>query len=89
MWERSTGRGTLVSWSSFFRDYYEGLLPVPYDTILVELEGKVLFVSNPSGFGEADCRPGMPVELCFLDCADSAGSFRLPVFRRASPNDGP
>jgi hypothetical protein len=75
-----SGRGTLVSWCSFERDYYAGTLPLPWDTILVELAEGPLFISNPLGFSWRDCQPGMPVTLQFIDCIDRAGNFRLPVF---------
>ena len=82
-WERMSGRGKVVSWCSFDHDYYRGLLPVPYDTILVELAEGPLFISNPSGFGVADFAFEMPVVLTFVDGEDSAGSFKLPVFAKA------
>jgi uncharacterized OB-fold protein len=81
-WEQVSGRGTLVSWCSFVQDYYRGLLPLPYDTILVELAEGPLFIANADGFGEAECAPGLAVELRFLACEDSAGTFALPVFAR-------
>ena len=81
-WVPLSGRGTVVSWSTFERDYYRGALPVPYDTILVELEEGPLFISNPQGFGNADLVPHMPVQVAFIDAEDSAGAFRLPVFER-------
>jgi uncharacterized OB-fold protein len=83
-WERMSGRGKIASWCSFERDYYAGLLPIPWMTILVELEEGPLFISNPMDFGEADISAGMPVSLAFIDCEDKAGAFRLPVFRHAS-----
>jgi uncharacterized OB-fold protein len=81
-WQAMSGRGTIVSWCSFERDYYAGMLPMPWDTILVELEGGPLFMSNPDGFGWRDITPGMPVRVAFIDCEDSAGPFRLPVFTK-------
>ena len=33
IWERLSGRGKLVSWCTFVRDYYRGIMQVPYDTI--------------------------------------------------------
>lgn len=81
-WERMYGRGKVVSWSTFERDYYQGVLPVPYDTILVELEEGPLFVSNPQGFGFAELTPDMPVKVAFIAAEDSAGEFQLPVFER-------
>ena len=82
VWERMSGAGKVVSWCSFEYDYYRGLLPLPYDAILVELEEGVLFISDPQGFGWREIEPQMPVKLGFLDCEDSAGPFRLPVFER-------
>lgn len=82
VWERMSGRGRVASWCSFERDYYRGLMPVPYDNILVELEEGPLFLSNPHGFGREDIVVGMPVTLAFLECEDSAGPFNLPVFAR-------
>lgn len=81
-WERMSGRGKLVSWTTFERDYYYGVLPVPYDTILVELEDGPLFLSNPKGFSWPDMTPDMPVKVTFVEAEDSAGAFRLPVFER-------
>ena len=82
-WERMSGRGQIVSWATFVQDYYAGLLPIPYDTILVELEEGVLFTSNPLGFGVEGIEAGLKVRLAFIDCEDDAGSFRLPVFEKA------
>lgn len=82
-WERMSGRGKVVSWTTFQQDYYRGVLPVPYDTILVELEEGPLFLSNPKGCTWQDLSPDMPVKLAFIDAEDSAGKFSLPVFERA------
>jgi len=82
-WRRMSGRGAIVSWCTFERDYYNGLLPIPHDTILVELEEGPLFLSNPRGFTWRDITAGMAVKLAFLDCEDAAGPFRLPVFEKA------
>lgn len=81
-WQRLSGRGRIVSWCSFERDYYGGVLPLPWDTILVELEEGPLFISNPLGFAVGDVTPQMKVSVAFLDCEDKAGPFRAPVFRK-------
>lgn len=83
-WEKMSGRGQLVSWCTFERDYYGGMLPMPWDTILVELEEDALFISNPDGFANDSAKPGMKVQLDFVDCEDKNGAFKLPVFRRQS-----
>ena len=82
-WEAMSGRGKVVSWCTFERDYYHGLLPMPWNTILVELEEGPLFISNPKGFTWQDVTPDMPVKVAFIDCEDDAGPFRLPVFEKA------
>lgn len=79
-WELMSGRGTVISWCTFERRYYDQL-PIPWDTIVVELEEGPLFISNPYGFGEEDVRYGLPVEVAFLECEDEGGHFALPVFR--------
>lgn len=79
-WETQSGRGTLVSWCRFHQDYYRGMIPVPYDTILVRLDNGPLFIANPDGFASETSRPGMDVQLAFRDGEDATGPFRLPVF---------
>jgi uncharacterized OB-fold protein len=82
-WDRLSGRGTIASWCTFERDYYAGQLPMPWETILVELEEGPFMISNPVGFTWKDMTLGQPVKLVFRDCEDSAGAFRLPLFERA------
>jgi uncharacterized OB-fold protein len=82
VWERMSGIGRVVSWCTFERDYYQGVLPLPWATILVELQEGPLFLSNPRGFSWQDISSGMAVKVSFIDCEDAAGSFRLPVFER-------
>ena len=81
-WEPMSGQGKVVSWCSFHQDYYEGILQRPYDCILVELEEGVLFLSNPKDFTIKDITLGMDVTVKFIDCEDSGGAFKLPVFAR-------
>jgi len=82
-WSPMSGRGKIASWCAFERDYYAGVLPIPWNVIVVELEEGPLFLSNPKGFGWTEAKVGMPVSLDFVDCEDSAGTYRLPVFQRA------
>lgn len=82
-WQRLSGRGKVVSWCSFAHDYYRGMLSVPYDNILVELEEGPLFISNPMGFSNHEITPNLAVRVTFIDCEDTAGAFKLPVFARA------
>lgn len=82
-WARMSGRGKIVSWCAFERDYYQGALPLPWSTILVELDEGAFFVANPQGLAYQDICFGLPVRLAFLACEDSAGPFKLPVFEPA------
>lgn len=82
-WAAMSGRGRLVSWCAFHQDYYQGLLPVPYDCILVELDEGPLFLSNPKGFGWDRFADGLEVKLAFISCEDDGGAFSLPVFETA------
>jgi uncharacterized OB-fold protein len=82
-WRKMSGRGKVVSWCTFERDYYYGILPIPWDTIVVELDEGPYFVSNPSGFSWPDTKVGMPVSVSFKACEDKAGAYQLPVFERA------
>lgn len=81
--EKVSGTGRLASWCTFVRPYYGDLMPVPYDTIIVELDEGPWFISNPQGFSNAEARDSMRVKVAFLDCEDQHGTFRLPVFEKA------
>jgi uncharacterized OB-fold protein len=81
-WAVLSGRGRIVSWCRFEQKYYDDL-PVPWDTILVELDEGPLFITNPKGFTNDEVRSGDRVKVAFICCEDDAGEFRLPVFERA------
>jgi uncharacterized OB-fold protein len=83
IWTAMSGSARLVSWCTFERDYYKGIMPIPYDTILVELDDGALFLSNPKSLTRQEIAVDMPLKLAFLDCRDTAGPFRLPVFEPA------
>lgn len=80
-WRPVAGTGKLQSWATFEKKYFD-ILPVPWDTILVELDEGPLLVSNPSDLSRDDMVVNMPVRVEFLDCEDDNGEFRLPVFRK-------
>lgn len=82
--EKMSGKGKLRSWCTFVQDYYRGGgMPVPYDTIVVELEEGPWFLSNPQGFATSDAAHGMDVKAAFLPCEDEHGEYNLPVFEKA------
>jgi uncharacterized OB-fold protein len=80
-WSVVTGLGTVVSGCVFHQSYYPAVLPVPWETILVELDEGPVFISNPVGFSIGDGCVGARVEVCFLKCIDDAGEFSLPAFQ--------
>jgi uncharacterized OB-fold protein len=82
-WDKMSGRARLVSWCAFERDYYNGLLPLPWETILVELEEGAMVVSNPAGLSWDDYKLDMPMKVTFIDCEDEGGAYHLPVFEKA------
>jgi len=82
-WRRMSGHGKIVSWCTFEYDYYRGTLPLPYETILVELDEGPLFISNPVDLTWRDITFEMPVNLTFIACEDTAGTYQLPVFEKA------
>lgn len=81
-WKPMSGRGKLVSWCTFERDYNRGMLAIPWDTVLVELEEGALFIANPEGFAWPEMTVGMPVQVAFVAAEDGAGEFALPVFHK-------
>ena len=83
MFEEVSGKGKLASWCTFERPYYGELMPVPYDTIVVELDEGPWFIANPLGFSNSEAQLGMPVKVSFIDCEDTQGAFKLPVFEKA------
>ena len=82
-WQKLSGKGKLISWCTIERDYYKGAIPIPWDTIMVELDEGPYFLSNPSGFSNAEAEHRMAVQVRFIDCEDEAGQYKLPVFERA------
>jgi len=82
-WQRMSGRGRIVSWTTFERDYYGGAFPMPWTNILVELEEGPWFLSEPGDFEVDAIAFGMSVEVSFIRCEDGKGAFNLPVFNRA------
>jgi uncharacterized protein len=81
-WTSLAGTGQLVSWGTFEYKYLDEL-PLPWETILVELSEGPLFISNPVGFSRGEMVPSLAVEVDFLHCEDDYGTFFLPVFRKS------
>ena len=81
-WEKMSGEGSVVSWCTFEKDYYQGAFPMPWTNILVALAEGPWFLSEAGNFAADELAPGLPVKLAFKRCTDSSGAFNLPVFDR-------
>ena len=81
-WEEVSGRGTLLSWVTYRRQYFPEY-PAPHTVLMVELEEGPLFVTQPLGLDTDGLRDGLALRLDWLDGEDRHGEYRLPVFRPA------
>lgn len=78
-WERSSGRGTIFSWTvthqRLVRDFPD---PVPYAVVVVELEEGVRMVSGIRGLEPTKLALDLPVEVVFETVDEGV---KLPFFR--------
>jgi uncharacterized OB-fold protein len=81
-WMPVSGRGTVLSWVVFRRQYFPEY-PTPHYVVMVELEEGPLFISNPVETGEADLKDGLRVSLAWAEGHDRFGDYNLPVFKPA------
>jgi uncharacterized OB-fold protein len=80
-WEVVSGRGTLFSWVTFHRAYWNGFArDLPYDVCLVELDEGPFFVSNLVSAPEGSIAVGDRVEVVFERATDE---ITLPKFKPA------
>lgn len=77
-WELVSGKGTLLSWVVFQRQYFPGI-PTPYNCILIELDEGPLFISTLVGIDNGNIRSGIRVEVEFQNLPEQ---FTLPTFRQ-------
>jgi uncharacterized OB-fold protein len=80
-WERSSGRGTIYSWTTVWRPQMPAF-EVPYVAIIVDVEEGWQLLSNLIGCTVDDVEVGLPVEVEFHPIP---GDFVLPYFRPAEP----
>ncbi len=81
-WELVSGRGTVLSWVTFRRQYFSEY-PAGHQPMSVELDEGPLFISFPVEMGEQQLAAGMQMELTWRASADRFGEYNLPVFRPA------
>ena len=78
-WAAVSGRGRVLSWTTFHRKYFEEY-PAPHTVLVLELEEGPLFVSYPIDVEVADLREGMLLSLRWTDAEDRFGAYNLPIF---------
>jgi uncharacterized OB-fold protein len=79
-WARSSGRGTVFSWTTVTQPMLPQFAPlVPYAPAVIELDEGVRMVSWVTDVKPDDLALGMPVEVVFDDVTPEV---TLPKFRR-------
>jgi uncharacterized OB-fold protein len=78
-WARSTGQGTVFTWSITHRPMHPAFLEMPYATVVVELVEGPRMLTTLVDVAPEELRVGMPVEVVFDDVTDVV---TLPRFRR-------
>jgi len=79
-WEKSSGRGTLYSWTITHRSFHPGFSEdVPYAVVVVEMEEGMRLVSQIEGIEPAAYKLGMKLATVFARRADAS----LPIFKPA------
>lgn len=78
-WERSSGQGTVYSWTVIHRALHPGFAEdLPYAAVIIELQEGVRLVSHVLDVAPQALRLGMPVEVVFDDVTPEV---TLPKFR--------
>jgi len=75
-WKQLTGRGRVVTWTTFQRAYFPDI-PVPYTVVSVETEEGPLLIGNFIGADGVQPAVGLPVAAVFQDVLFGTGSGRL------------
>jgi uncharacterized OB-fold protein len=79
-WARSSGRGTVFSWTTVAQPMLPQFAPlVPYAPMVIELEEGVRMVSWVTDIKPDELALGIPVEVVFYDVTPEV---TLPKFRR-------
>lgn len=80
-WEKSSGRGTLYSWTVCHRSFHPAFNEsLPYAVCVIEMDEGVRILSQMVDLDPAEFRLGLPVTVDFMPRGDT----RIPVFRAAA-----
>ena len=81
-WARSTGRGTVFTWTVVARALHPAFQQdTPYAPVVIEMDEGVRLLSQVVGCAPEELTIGMPVEVVFEDVT---AEVTLPRFRRLS-----
>jgi len=78
-WVPMVGRGKVLSWTTFHRNYFPEY-PAPHVVLVLELNEGPLFVAYPVEIVTEDLREGLELSLRWADGQDEFGNYNLPVF---------
>ena len=74
--ERMSGRGRVLAWTVFHRQYFK-TLPVPYNVVSVELEEGPMLIGNLQGEAAQAPRVDLPVHVVFEPVAAEDGEWLI------------
>ena len=81
-WERSTGRGTVFTWTVVVRALHPAFQEAcPYAPVVIEMEEGVRILSQLTDCPPDQLQIDMPVEVVFEDTSEEVA---LPKFRRGT-----
>jgi hypothetical protein len=81
-WTPVSGRGKLLSWVTFRRQYF-GEYPSGHVVVSLELEEGPLCITIPRELGDRALADDLEMELAWEESVDRFGEYNLPVFRPA------
>lgn len=84
-WQVVSGKGTLLSWVTFHRAYWDGFAAeLPYDVCLVQLDEGPLLVSNLVGTSGREVAVGDRLEVVFEQATDEITVPKFTPIRRTA-----
>jgi uncharacterized protein len=79
-WTLVSGRGAVLSWVVFHRQYFSEY-PSGHIVVSLELDEGPIFITIPRELGDQPLAGGLEMELTWEACSDRFGDYNLPVFR--------
>lgn len=79
-WEPISGRGELLSWTVFRRQYFDEI-PVPYTVVAVATREGPILIANLVDADGTELRLGMDLAIAFEDVTSHEGDWRIYQWR--------